>query len=51
VLLGLQLALAVNAFVPHLLLLAVRPRYSPGLLSAVLLNLPVSAYLLLRITP
>ena len=46
VLVGLQLALAVNAFVPHLLLLAVLRRYSPGLLSAALLNLPVAAYLL-----
>jgi hypothetical protein len=49
VLFGLQMALAANAFVPHLMLLAVVRRYSPGLLTAALLNLPIGAYLLFRL--
>jgi hypothetical protein len=49
VLLGLQVALAANAFVPHLMLLAVLRRYSPGLLTAALLNLPIGAVLLLGV--
>jgi Protein of unknown function with HXXEE motif len=38
----------LNVFFPHLLATVVQRAYAPGLATALLLNLPVNAYLLLR---
>jgi len=49
-LVGIQLVLAANAVVPHLMLLVRLRRYSPGLITAAALNLPVGVYLLFAMT-
>jgi Protein of unknown function with HXXEE motif len=49
ILVGVQAALLVNALVPHIVLSMRLRRYTPGGATAVLLNLPVSLYLLHRL--
>lgn len=46
--LGLQMVLAFNAFVPHILLTIRFRLYSPGLVTAALITLPFSFYIFRR---
>ncbi len=43
---GFALGVAINAFLPHLVVSAIKRSYSPGTATAVLLNLPLSIMLI-----
>lgn len=45
---GYALAMLLNVFFPHVIATAAMRRYAPGTLTALLLNLPVSLFLLYR---
>jgi ABC-type Fe3+-siderophore transport system permease subunit len=45
---GFALAMVINAVVPHLVATIAARRYAPGTATAVLLNLPLGLFLLLR---
>ena len=48
ILLGLQVIVLINVIVPHILLSAWWLMYNPGVITAVLFNLPFSSYLFYR---
>ncbi len=45
---GTLVLVLFNVFVPHLLATIIMTRYAPGVVTGVLVNLPVTVYLLLR---